>query len=134
MTKILKLRRALLLLLIGVFQTAFCLTGIAQNVERISKREIVRRQSELSQGQEALVRAWRDLPSLRDPDRFDAWLHRLLVRACQDQLRKHRHELTEVELLQIPARAGEGAGARLEDRDELEGAQLAMALPERWRP
>ena len=46
--------------------------------------------------QDALVRAWRDLPSLRDPDRFDAWLHRLLVHACQDQLRRHRHELTEV--------------------------------------
>ena len=27
--------------------------------------------------QEALIRAWRDLPGLRDPDRFDAWLHRL---------------------------------------------------------
>ena len=26
--------------------------------------------------QEALIRAWRDLPGLRDPDRFDAWLHR----------------------------------------------------------
>jgi RNA polymerase sigma-70 factor (ECF subfamily) len=25
--------------------------------------------------QEALIRAWRDLPGLRDPDRFDAWLH-----------------------------------------------------------
>ena len=29
--------------------------------------------------QETLVRAWRDLPTLRSPDRFDAWLHRLLV-------------------------------------------------------
>jgi RNA polymerase sigma-70 factor, ECF subfamily len=25
--------------------------------------------------QEGLIRAWRDLPKLRDPDRFDAWLH-----------------------------------------------------------
>jgi RNA polymerase sigma-70 factor (ECF subfamily) len=31
--------------------------------------------------QNALVRAWRDLPTLRDPDRFDAWLHRL-ARQC----------------------------------------------------
>ncbi|MEO6207839.1 MAG: RNA polymerase sigma factor, partial [Candidatus Limnocylindrales bacterium] len=35
--------------------------------------------------QEALVRAWQQLPSLRDPDRFDAWLHRLVVNACADQ-------------------------------------------------
>ena len=32
--------------------------------------------------QDALVAAWRDLRGLRDPDRLDAWLHRLLVRSC----------------------------------------------------
>ena len=31
--------------------------------------------------QNALIKAWRDLPTLRDPDAFSAWLHRLLVRA-----------------------------------------------------
>ena len=36
--------------------------------------------------QEALVAAWRDLSALRDPDRFDAWLHRLLVRACYREI------------------------------------------------
>ena len=35
--------------------------------------------------QNALVRAWRDLPTLRDPDAFDAWLNRLVVRACIDE-------------------------------------------------
>ena len=30
--------------------------------------------------QETLVLAWRDLKGLRDPDGFDAWLHRVLVR------------------------------------------------------
>ena len=29
--------------------------------------------------QDALVIAWRDLRGLRDPDRFDAWLQRLLI-------------------------------------------------------
>ena len=38
--------------------------------------------------QEALVRAWRDLPTLRNPDRFDAWLNRILVRRCTDFLRQ----------------------------------------------
>jgi RNA polymerase sigma factor (sigma-70 family) len=32
--------------------------------------------------QEALVAAWQRLAGLRDPDRFEAWLHRLLVHAC----------------------------------------------------
>src|SRR4029078_617364 len=30
----------------------------------------------------ALVNAWRDLPTLRDADRFAAWLTRILVRGC----------------------------------------------------
>ena len=29
--------------------------------------------------QAALIRAWRDLPTLRDPERFDAWLYRIAV-------------------------------------------------------
>ncbi len=37
--------------------------------------------------QEALVRCWRDLPTLRDPDRFDAWLNRLLMNAVTDEAR-----------------------------------------------
>ena len=32
--------------------------------------------------QQTLVTAWRELPGLREVDRFDAWLHRLLVHAC----------------------------------------------------
>ena len=32
--------------------------------------------------QEAFIEAWKSLPGLRDPDRFDAWMRRLLVRAC----------------------------------------------------
>jgi DNA-directed RNA polymerase specialized sigma24 family protein len=35
-----------------------------------------------SSRQEALVAAWRDLSGLRDPDKFDSWVHRILVRAC----------------------------------------------------
>lgn len=48
--------------------------------------------------QETLVRAWRDLPRLRDPDRFGPWLHRLLIHACHDQLRRTRHEIPAEEL------------------------------------
>ena len=40
--------------------------------------------------QDALVAAWRDLRALRDPDAWDAWLHRLLVRTCPRQARRDR--------------------------------------------
>ena len=51
--------------------------------------------------QNALVRAWRDLPTLRDPESFDAWLHRLLVRACIDEARRLRRHRVDVELTDI---------------------------------
>ena len=37
--------------------------------------------------QEALMRAWRDLRALRDPDAWDAWMRRLTVNACYDVAR-----------------------------------------------
>ena len=39
--------------------------------------------------QEAFVAAWRQLPKLRDPASFDAWLERIVVNACRMALR-HR--------------------------------------------
>ena len=48
--------------------------------------------------QEAYIRAWRDLPGLRDPERFEAWLHRLVVNASLDALRRRRRRPVEVEL------------------------------------
>src|SRR3954454_13408019 len=40
--------------------------------------------------QNAYVSAWRDLPTLRDPDRFEPWLHRTLARACYEEARQTR--------------------------------------------
>jgi RNA polymerase sigma-70 factor, ECF subfamily len=53
--------------------------------------------------QDTLLAAWRNLRGLRDPDRFEAWLHRLLVRACIDVLRHRRSRPIEVT---IPALGG----------------------------
>ena len=49
--------------------------------------------------QDALLQAWLDLRGLRDPDRFDAWIHRLLVRACyRVASRRRSRELVEITL------------------------------------
>lgn len=50
--------------------------------------------------QEALIAAWRDLSALRDPGRFDAWVHRVLVRACHEEARRDRRRRT-VEIHEI---------------------------------
>ena len=51
--------------------------------------------------QETLVRCWRDLPALRDPAKFDAWLPRLLMRAITDEFRSGRRRRAAVTLLRI---------------------------------
>ena len=48
--------------------------------------------------QETLIRAWRGLPGLRDPAKFDHWLHSLVAHACLDLARKRRRRVVEVEL------------------------------------
>ena len=51
--------------------------------------------------QDALVEAWRSIRGLRDPDRFDAWMHRLLVRACHRQGdRRTRGDVVVLRLLE----------------------------------
>ena len=70
--------------------------------------------------QNALVRAWRDLPTLRNPDRFDAWLHRLLVRSCIDEARRLRRHRIDVELTTLDAAASADHESTVADRDQLE--------------
>jgi RNA polymerase sigma-70 factor (ECF subfamily) len=80
--------------------------------------------------QDALIEAWRDLPGLRDPDRLDAWLHRLLVRSCYRLARRDRRR----QVIEIPLTFDHDAPSfdRLEGvglRDELDRA-LARLSPE----
>jgi len=71
--------------------------------------------------QEALVRAWKELPSLRDPERFDAWLYRLVVNACADQGRQQRRWSNQVRPLPIEHSISDETGS-VGDRDLLERA------------
>ena len=40
--------------------------------------------------QQALLAIWRDLPRLREPERFEAWCYRVIVRACHAEARRER--------------------------------------------
>jgi RNA polymerase sigma-70 factor, ECF subfamily len=49
--------------------------------------------------QRACLDAWRNLPRLRDPDRFEAWIYRLLVNACHAEGRRERRHRGTLRLL-----------------------------------
>jgi RNA polymerase sigma-70 factor (ECF subfamily) len=81
--------------------------------------------------QEALVSAWRHIHALRDPDRFDAWLRRLLVNACRQEARRagrRRQRELHVDGIELPAL---DATRSLDDRDELERGFRRLDLDQR---
>ena len=69
--------------------------------------------------QDALIDAWRHLPTLRDVERFDAWLHRLLVRRCSDIGRHRRRWRAQIAVL--PREPAEpDPSIDLADREQIE--------------
>ena len=82
--------------------------------------------------QDALLRAWLQLRSLRDPDRFDAWLHRLLIRACYRAAKRHRtREILEVQVLMGTEQVSPDAQRALAIRDQLERGFLRLSTEQR---
>ena len=81
--------------------------------------------------QDGLVRAWRDIASIRDPARFDAWLNRLIANSCIDLARSRRRRQVEVELRTIHAPAMPDISVSLADRDQVDA--VLRQLDERGR-
>jgi RNA polymerase sigma factor (sigma-70 family) len=81
--------------------------------------------------QEALVGAWRDIAALRDPDRFEVWLRRLLIHACYREARRGRARgRMELQVSTVDPRAPDAIG-QVADRDQLERAFLRLAPDQR---
>jgi RNA polymerase sigma-70 factor (ECF subfamily) len=87
-----------------------------------------------------LVAIWRELPRLRDPDRFDAWAYRLVVRYCLMELRSRRRRLAIVPDDGFAADGDDSASSELggaddaqaiADRDELERAFRLLTAEQR---
>ncbi len=81
--------------------------------------------------QAALVRAWRELRSLRDADRFEPWLHRILTNECYAEARRRARWSGRIRLLRL-ADAGDPDGIlTVDDRDQLERAFRRLTLEQR---
>jgi RNA polymerase sigma-70 factor (ECF subfamily) len=81
--------------------------------------------------QQAVLLIWRDLPQLRDPDRFEAWSYRLLVNSCNAEFRRRKRTLPSIggEAPVEPAAADDFG--RLFDRDQVERGFAEMSVDHR---
>jgi len=70
--------------------------------------------------QDALVIAWRDLRGLRDPDRLDAWLTRVLVHVCIAHATRERRRTANLRMLPVDGPAAPDELLSIADRDLLE--------------
>ncbi|HSK94853.1 MAG TPA: sigma-70 family RNA polymerase sigma factor [Candidatus Angelobacter sp.] len=80
--------------------------------------------------QQALLSIWRDLPQLRDPARFEAWSHRILVHACYAEGRRTRRWEPSLRLLPADEPAVDGLGS-IADRDQIERAFRRLPIHHR---
>lgn len=70
--------------------------------------------------QTALTTAWRELPALRDHDRFEPWLHRTLVNVCYAEAKRRRQRLSNVRALAQDNLYAADEILTVHDRDQLE--------------
>jgi len=112
-------------------QDAFAVLAGAAVARLDAAARLILRDSELARDavQDSMVRAWRDLPGLRDPDRFTPWLHRLTVNACLDVARRRQRRSIEVELTPIAMPSVADATAEFADRELIDDA-LRQLEPE----
>ena len=81
--------------------------------------------------QGALITVWRQLPTLRDPDRFEAWVRRVLVHQCYAEARRRRQWAANVRVLPVDGPAAPDALISIDDRDALDRAFRRLTIEQR---
>jgi RNA polymerase sigma-70 factor (ECF subfamily) len=80
--------------------------------------------------QQAMLIAWRKLPTLREPERFDAWTYRLVVNACYAETGRRRIRLTPLRLLDDDAAVVDST-PQTDDRDRIERGFRKLSIAHR---
>ena len=81
--------------------------------------------------QDALIAAWQQLPRLRERDRFEAWIHRILVHACYGLSRRNRRWEGSIRILTTESSSASDDVDAIVDRDELERIFRRLPLEQR---
>ena len=81
--------------------------------------------------QEALVIAWRDIRGLREPDAIDAWLNRLVVRACYRQRKRERRHLAVVRVAPEHEPSAASHELSIAQRDQIDRGYARLDLDQR---
>ena len=82
--------------------------------------------------QDALLSAWLHVRAIRDPEHFEMWLRRLLVRACyREGRRARRRRVIEIHVPELEARGPEDLQAAAADRDQLERGFRRLSIEHR---
>jgi RNA polymerase sigma-70 factor, ECF subfamily len=81
--------------------------------------------------QRALLDTWRYLPTLKDPDRFEAWAYRLLVNACQAEARRERRHRGNLRLLESDEPVVQDAATRIATQQQLDQAFRHLGVEHR---
>jgi RNA polymerase sigma-70 factor (ECF subfamily) len=81
--------------------------------------------------QAALITAWRELRTLRDPDRFEPWLHRILTNECYAEARRRTRWSADIRILPVDRGQDSGGILSVNDRDQLDRAFRRLTLEQR---
>jgi RNA polymerase sigma-70 factor, ECF subfamily len=82
--------------------------------------------------QETFVAAWRQLPRLREPEKFEAWLQRVAVNAARQTHRaRSRRRIREIPSSTVVALADQAAGAPRDDAAILDSALAMLPIDQR---
>jgi RNA polymerase sigma-70 factor (ECF subfamily) len=81
--------------------------------------------------QRALMEAWRGLPGLREPERFEAWAYRLVVRACHAEARRAPRWMPLDPMIEQTIAGSPDPARAVGDRDQLERGFRRLSVDQR---
>jgi RNA polymerase sigma-70 factor (ECF subfamily) len=81
--------------------------------------------------QAAMLTAWREIRSLRDPALFEPWLHRILTHACYAEARRRRRWTERIRVLPVEPVHGTDDYLAIELRDQLERGFRRLTVEQR---